>query len=183
MTAWDEVRDLIDGCDVDKLAAHLAGLDDAGRQEVARELPGHLKLLRQETAAPGLWARRGDWAEPMRVAGAGSLGGAAAVATWLNRRDLALLEWEAPGDTEALIEVISVREPRWQADLVTRLALRIRTPDSPGTSLVLTLLRRTGVTPPQHDPLVAAWVAVPPSASRLRKDPLLDALLPRIFEA
>lgn len=189
MTVWNEIRDLIDDCDIDRLAAHLIGLDDAGRQEVARELPGHLKLLRQETPAPspwaasGDWGSRGDWAEPMRVAGAGSLGGAAAVAAWLNRRDLAPLEWEAPGDTEALVEVISAREPQWQADLVSRLALRIRTPNSPGASLVLTLLRRTGVTPPQHDPLVAAWVAVPPSASALRGDPLLDTLLPRIFEA
>ncbi|OUC90131.1 DUF6493 family protein [Streptosporangium minutum] len=193
MTVWDEVRDLIDDCDIDKLAARLIGLDDAGRQEVARELPGHLKLLRQEPPAPspwaggdrgsrGDWASRGDWTEPMRLAGAGSLG-AAAVAAWLNRRDLALLEWEEPGDTEALIAVISAREPQWQADLVTRLALRVRTPNSPGASLVLTLLRRTGVTPPQHDPLVTAWVAVPPRASALRGDPLLDTLLPRIFEA
>jgi hypothetical protein len=81
----------------------------------------------------------------MRVAGAGSLGGAAAVAAWLNRRDLVLFAWDAPGDTEALIEAISAREPQWQADLVARLVLRISGEDSPGAPLVMTLLRRTGV--------------------------------------
>ncbi|SNS30103.1 hypothetical protein SAMN05216276_100769 [Streptosporangium subroseum] len=180
MTLWDEIRALIDARDLAGLGTRLAVLDDAGRREVARELPGHLKLVRR---ARNLWEGQGDWAEPMRVAGAGSLGGAAAVAAWLNRRDLVLFPWDAPRDTEALIKVISAREPQWQADLVARLALRIRDGDSPGAPLVMTLLRRTGVTPPQHDPLVLAWLGVTPSASRSRADPLLDVLLPRIFEA
>ncbi|GAA4235886.1 hypothetical protein FHR32_008491 [Streptosporangium album] len=180
MTVWDEVRDLVDAGDLDKLTARLAGLDDAGRQEVAHELPGHLKSVRRRLDP---WEDLGDWAEPMRVAGAGSLGGAAAVATWLNRRDFAISEWETPGDTDALIEVISAREPQWQADLVTRLALRLRNRRSPGAPLVLTLLRRTGAPPPEHDPLVVAWVSDRPSAGRLRTDPLLHTLLPRIFEA
>ena len=180
MTVWDEICALIDARDIAGLGARLAVLDDAGRREVARELPGHLKLVRRER---NLWEGQGDWAEPMRVAGAGSLGGAAAVAAWLNRRDLVLFPWDAPGDTEALIKVISAREPQWQADLVARLALRIRDGDSPGAPLVMTLLRRSGVTPPQHDPLVAAWLGVHPERLPLREDPLLDVLLPRIFEA
>ena len=180
VTLGDEIRALIEARDVTGLGARLAVLDDAGRREVARELPGHLKLV---SRARNLWEGQGDWAEPMRVAGAGSLGGAAAVAAWLNRRDLVLFPWDAPRDTEALIMVISAREPQWQADLVARLALRIRDEDSPGAPLVMTLLRRTGVTPPQHDPLVLAWLGVTPSASRSREDPLLDVLLPRIFEA
>ncbi|WP_067184362.1 hypothetical protein [Microtetraspora niveoalba] len=45
----------------------------------------------------------------------------------------------------------------------------------------LALLRATGVVPPRHDPLVAGWVDREPS--RLGADPLLDHLLPRLFEA
>ncbi|MFC7639765.1 hypothetical protein ACFQX6_00910 [Streptosporangium lutulentum] len=159
MTAWEEVRDLIEDHDLPGLGALMAVLDDAERQEVARELPRHLKALRREL---GPWGSAG-WAEPMRVAGAGSFGGTAAVAAWLNRRDFVLPEWRSPADSETLVEVISARDPQWQADLVARLTLRIRNGRSPGAPLVMTLLRRTGVTPPQHDPLVVAWVAVPPA--------------------
>ncbi|MEU3164498.1 DUF6493 family protein [Streptosporangium sp. NPDC006930] len=183
MTVWDEVRDLIDKGGLDELAARMAGLDAAGRKEVAKELPGHLRSARLGTNAFDRWERRGARREHLRVAGAGSLGGAAAAATWLNRRELAFFGWETPGDTDALMTVISAREPGWQADLVTRLTLRIRDRTSPGIPLVLALLRRTGVTPPEHDPLVLGWLATPPSASRLRRDPLLDTMLPRIFEA
>ncbi|MBB2915125.1 hypothetical protein FHS43_006445 [Streptosporangium becharense] len=184
MSVWDEVRALITTRDIDRLTARMAVLDDTGRKEVARELPGYLKLLRRRHAASSPWERGvGDWAEPMRVAGAGSLGGAAAVAAWVGRRDFAPFEGETPGDTEALVTVISAREPHWQADLVTRLVLRIRDRRSPGLPLALALLRRTGVTPPEHDPLVVGWVSTPPGVRRLREDPLLDVLLPRIFEA
>ncbi|MDP9862099.1 MULTISPECIES: DUF6493 family protein [Streptosporangium] len=183
MTVWDEVRDLIDARGTAALATRMARLDDAGRQEVARALPGHLKLVRERVAELTPWDGAGDWAEPLRVAGAGSLGGAAAVAAWLHKRDFAASRWEVFHDTRALVEVISVRDPQWQADLATRLALRVRDRRSPGAPLVLDLLRRTGVTPPQHDPLVVAWVSTRPSARGLRKDPLRDALLPRIFEA
>ncbi|MGJ6962003.1 hypothetical protein ACSDR0_08805 [Streptosporangium sp. G11] len=183
MTVWDEVRELIDTGGLDELAARMARLDDAERQEVARRLPGHLGLLRREVGAFEPWEGLGQWAEHLRVAGAGSLGGAAAVATWLNRREFTIFGWETPDDTDALMTVISAREPEWQADLVNRLVLRIRNRTSPGLPLVLTLLRRTGVTPPEHDPLVVGWLAAPPSASGLRRDPLLGVLLPRIFEA
>ncbi|MEV6863686.1 DUF6493 family protein [Streptosporangium subroseum] len=180
MTLWDEVCDLMEDGDVAGLAVRMAELDDAGRREVATELPGYLKRVRRELEP---WEGLDDLAEPMRVAGVGSLGGVTAVVSWLNRRDLAASRWNTFTDTEALLEVISVRPGEWQADLAARLALRLRNRRSPEAPLVLALLRRTGVTPPEHDPLVVAWVAVPPTAAQLRKDPLLGALLPRIFEA
>ncbi|MFF3437292.1 hypothetical protein [Streptosporangium sp. NPDC002721] len=183
MTAWDEVRHLVENGGLDELAARVADLGDAERREVARELPGYLRPSRREAGAFDSWRWRGVRAEHLRVAGAGSLGGAAAAATWLNRRELAISPWETPVDTGALIKVISAREPAWQADLVARLVLRIRTSTSPGLPLVLALLRGTGVTPPEHDPLVLGWLATPPTADGLRRDPLLDTLLPRIFEA
>nr|BFE80233.1 hypothetical protein GCM10020093_028340 [Planobispora longispora] len=42
------------------------------------------------------------------------------------------------------------------------------------------MLRRTGAVPPDHDPLVVAWVSTP---ADLENDPLTGHLLPRIFEA
>lgn len=45
----------------------------------------------------------------MRVAGAGVLGGAAAVATWLHRRDLT--RWRRPLDSAPLLRVITARPP------------------------------------------------------------------------
>ncbi|WP_436757491.1 hypothetical protein [Streptosporangium sp. V21-05] len=183
MTAWDEVRDLIENGGLDALAARMVKLDDAERREVARELPGYLRPERREALAFDPWRRRGGRGEHLRVAGAGSLGGAAATATWLNRREFTVFEWETPGDTDALVRVISAREPEWRADLVARLVLRIRAATSPGLPLVLALLRGTGVTPPEHDPLVLGWLATPPRTGVLRRDPLLDTLLPRIFEA
>ncbi|MEU4406031.1 DUF6493 family protein [Streptosporangium sp. NPDC023963] len=183
MTVWDEVRDLIERGGLDALATRMVELDDAERREVARELPGYLRPERREAGSFEPWRRRGGRGEHLRVAGAGSLGGAAAVATWLNRREFTVFEWERPGDTDALIKVISAREAGWRADLVSRLVLRIRTATSPGLPLVLALLRGTGVTLPEHDPLVLGWLATPPGAGGLRRDPLLDVLLPRIFEA
>ncbi|WP_345401906.1 hypothetical protein [Nonomuraea salmonea] len=52
-----------------------------------------------------------------------------------------------------------------------------------GVRTVLALLRHTGVTPPEHDPLVVAWAACTPDAAGLRADPLLDHLVPRMFDA
>ena len=51
--------------------------------------------------------------------------------------------------------------------------------------LALELLRHTGAEPPAHDPLTAAWIAATPTptAAGLGEDPLLDAMLPRLFEA
>ncbi|WP_155353056.1 DUF6493 family protein [Acrocarpospora macrocephala] len=128
------------------------------------------------------WSMRENWIEPMRVAGAGTLGGAAAVATWLYRRDFA--RWATVNDPGPLLQVIAARPPEWQADLAVRLALRLRgtraqARDGSG-DLALELLRRTGAVPPEHEPLVVAWVSTPPD---LERDPLTEYLVSRIFEA
>ncbi|WP_182880442.1 DUF6493 family protein [Microbispora sp. H10949] len=126
------------------------------------------------------------WIEPMRVAGAAVLPGAAAVATWLNRRDFDR-GWE-PADTDdvpLIAAVVAARPLEWRRDLAVRLARRLRgvrpRPDR-RVRLALRLLRESGAEPPEHDPLTLAWVAVTPSGD-LRADPLLDAMLPRLFEA
>ncbi|MEU8247372.1 DUF6493 family protein [Nonomuraea sp. NPDC048916] len=127
------------------------------------------------------------WVEPMRIAGAGTISSAKAVVTWINRRDFD--RWDLagglrPAAIEPLIEVIAARPAAWQADLAARLALRLRParrrdPRNPNLALALALFRRTGATPPEHDPLVVGWVSAEPR----RDDPLREHLLPRIFEA
>ncbi|GGS54550.1 hypothetical protein GCM10010156_11650 [Planobispora rosea] len=52
MTVWEEVRDLIGTGDAFKVAARVADLDDAGRKEVARELPGHVEAARRDVERP-----------------------------------------------------------------------------------------------------------------------------------
>ncbi|WP_435876074.1 hypothetical protein [Nonomuraea fuscirosea] len=140
------------------------------------------------------WTLAADesWAAPMLVAGAAAIGGVAAVVAWLNRRDLQD-HWDAYGGdtTSAVLErVLSARPPAWQAELAVRAALKLRpvsrrsaVTTSPVSGLVLAILRRSGATPPEHDPLVVAWAAHSPSVASLRTDPLLDHLLPRLFEA
>ncbi|MER5326036.1 DUF6493 family protein [Streptosporangium roseum] len=259
MTVWEEVRGLIDAGDAFEVAARVAGLDAAGRKEVARELPGHVPVARKvvraavvrrlsdradarDRARKARWAAYerfagergasreeilrqwpasdgwgGDmegtwedpwpctpeygwgypdrseydvWIDPMRVAGAGTLPGAAAVVSWLGRRDFERVG-TSPDLIEPVLQAVAARPTGWQADLAVRLALRVRVrrrrwagdPGDRSLPLALALLRRTGATPPGHDPLVVGWISTPPDAERLREDPLLDALVPRLFQA
>ncbi|GAA3598521.1 hypothetical protein GCM10022419_097540 [Nonomuraea rosea] len=126
------------------------------------------------------WGMQNDWIGPLRVAGAGTLGGAAAVADWLLRRDFS--EWRQIMPVDPLLRVIATRPAQWQADLAAHLSARLRpTQLENGTvALTLELLRRTGAEPPGHEPLVVAWASTPPD---LAHDPLARHLLPRLFEA
>ncbi|MFI6518449.1 hypothetical protein ACIBF1_23035 [Spirillospora sp. NPDC050679] len=174
--AWGKVRALIDGMSPDPVAEAVRALDEAGRREVARELPGHLRAVR---ARLDPWASFDGYVEPFRAAGAGTIAGSAAVAAWLNRRDLnPSRRWHR--DTERLLGLWEDRPAAWLADLARRTALHLRGPDHRGRDLVLALLRRTGTTPPEHDPLVIAWSSEGPWRA---DDPLLPHLLPRLFEA
>ncbi|MFC7037483.1 DUF6493 family protein [Nonomuraea rubra] len=151
----------------------------------------HEHERRQWEVPRHLWQVSGDesWAAPLRLAGAAAIGGPAAVVAWLNRRDLHD-RWAWDRRTAAVLErVLSARPAAWQADFATRATLKLRTTGrrratrDPMAGLVLTMLRRTGATPPRHDPLVVAWATGTPIAAELREDPLLDHLLPRLFEA
>lgn len=68
---WDAVRAAIDAGDAPAAAAVVAGLDDAGRRAVARELPRYLPVAR-ENGVRGFWERqrRRDlrWAQLERLA-------------------------------------------------------------------------------------------------------------------
>ncbi|WP_157245851.1 DUF6493 family protein [Nonomuraea typhae] len=186
--AWEHVREAIAGADAHEVARRVLALDEAGRRAVARELPGHIAPAREAQHRRAQerhtwdWSVSQRWIAPMRVAGAGTFGGAAAVATWLYRRELG--PWTSGADLAVLVRVLKARPPEWQADLAARLALRLRgtraqrADDS--VELALAMLRHTKIVPPDHEPLVVAWVSAPP---RLPKDPLAGHLLPRLFEA
>lgn len=173
--AWDAVRRALDAEDTRAVATLLTGFDDVQRREVARELPRYLPVARQRASD--------RWIEPLRVAGAGAIAGAAAVVTWLNKRDLERV-WGRPDadDVPLIVKVIAARPAAWREDFVVRLALRLRgaspEADDGRARLVLALLRETGVEPPEHDPLTLAWIA---AAGDLAGDPLLEAMVPRLF--
>ncbi|MEU7899699.1 hypothetical protein AB0B45_43480 [Nonomuraea sp. NPDC049152] len=176
MSAWEVVRAALRAEDPATVAARVARLDEDGRREVAAALPGALREGR------AFWLGEPGWTEGMRVAGAGTLGGVTAVVSWLNRRDLE--SWRSADDDLApLLHVLAARPLDWQADLAVRLTLRARTARNRNLPLAIERLHRTGAAPPEHDPLVLAWVSRQPSAHALPHDPLLPALLPRIFEA
>ncbi|MFG1680015.1 DUF6493 family protein [Nonomuraea sp. NPDC049269] len=186
MSAWEAVEEAIATRDPAKAAEIVLGLDDQGRKEVAARLPGHLPVarrLQRTDRGDGTWQSDDDWIAPMRVAGAGTIGGAAAVVAWLNRREFAD-RWARPDELESLRRVVAIRPPEWQADLAVRAARRLKSlrPNTEqGGRLALLLLCQSGAVPPAHDPLVVAWVGEWPG--RLREDPLRDHLLPLIFEA
>ncbi|WP_344881187.1 DUF6493 family protein [Nonomuraea antimicrobica] len=179
MDHWNEIRKLIEGRHAERLTEQLVALGGEARKQVAARLPELLKELRGRFDR---WDRDlVDYAVVLRVAGAATLGGAAAVASWLYRRDYAP-QWAGPdNDVDLVLTVLADRPAAWRADLAERLVLRTRVADDRGMALALALLRRTGITPPPHDVLVAGWANGSPS--RLGDDPLLDHLLPRLFEA
>ncbi|SNS70395.1 hypothetical protein SAMN05216276_101467 [Streptosporangium subroseum] len=182
MTAWDDVRDLIGKCDADGVTALVLTLDADGRREIARQLPGHLKEIRRYLDS---WRGTGEHAEALRAAGAGTIATATSVASWLTRRGLVGAD-STVDDTHRLLRLVRMRPPTWQADLAQRLAGRLRGRD-PSYELTAALIRETGIEVPTDDGFVVGWVsrrtAGRPLADVLADDPLLDALLPRIFEA
>ncbi|MBB5780351.1 DUF6493 family protein [Nonomuraea jabiensis] len=196
LPAWPELRDLVTEGRTAELADRVIALDEAERPEVARRLPAFRKELRSlagraaserwesldegesmswDETIPGVFAGFGM---SLRIVGAGTIAGPAAAATWLGRREFDP-RWSAPQDPADLVRVILSRPAGWRADVVGRLAGRIRTSGDTLLPLVLALLRACGGVPAEHDPLVVGWL----SAGVVADDPLLAPLLPRIFEA
>ncbi|TMQ99868.1 hypothetical protein ETD83_17915 [Actinomadura soli] len=175
--AWETVAALIDAREPRTVAGAVRDLDAAGRRAVAKALPGHVKEVRARREP---WEGIDDYAPAFRAAGAGTLTGASAVATWLNRREFNTRWFGDHDDTRLLLGLWADRDDAWLADLARRLTLRLRGPRHIGLDLVLALLAETGIEPPAHDPLVVGWVS---SAPPRPKDPLLPFLLPRVFEA
>ncbi|MEU6727505.1 hypothetical protein ABZ917_27705 [Nonomuraea wenchangensis] len=175
------LRERVVARDARGLADLVIALSDAERAEAARHLPDLRDELRA-VARDAPWHSdldegdgAGGYGELLRIAGAGVLSGPAATAAWLSRREFAD-PWPRP---EEVARVLAARPAGWQADVAARLARKIRTPDDRDVPLALAVLRATGAAPPEHDPLVTAWLRTGPADD----DPLLGPLLPRIFEA
>lgn len=178
MDHLSEIKRLIEARRVGRLVEKVKGLDGEGRKEVAGRLAELVEELRGR--ADG-WDGLVRYRTGLQVVGAAVLGGAAAVASWLYRRDFAP-RWAGSDDVDLILAVLADRPAAWRADLARRLVLRMRAADDRGMRLALELLRETGIEPPRHDPLVAGWVRRP-APPDLGDDPLLDHLLPRLFEA
>ncbi|WP_344478989.1 DUF6493 family protein [Nonomuraea monospora] len=189
VSAWQGVARAVAAGDASLAADEVLRLDAAGRREVARRLPGHIGPARNTAQLPLAFGEAdrpvaGSWVAAMRVAGAGTMGGPAAVAAWIFRRDFTSRGEEERLPVGALLRVVAARPAEWQADLAVRVAGRLRGTRrqlADGTvALALELLRRAGGPPPSHEPIVAAWVSTPPD---LDQDPLAPHLIPRLFEA
>ncbi|MEU4540039.1 DUF6493 family protein [Streptosporangium sp. NPDC023825] len=118
-----------------------------------------------------------EFGTALRIAGAGTISGPAAVAAWLARRELNP-RWAPRADPAGVVRVLAARPAGWQADVAGRLSRRIRAAGDRIVPLALALLRASGCEPPEHDPLVLAWL----SAEMVDDDPLTGPLLARIFE-
>ncbi|SNR87339.1 DUF6493 family protein [Actinomadura mexicana] len=176
----DDLQKALDAGDVERTARLVAELDEDARRAVAKGLTDRLKAMR--AAAPYSELTRGT-VEPLLVAGAGTLGGAAAAAAWLCRRDLRLW-WASDGFLRlcaALCEVTSARPDEWRAEVGRRVADRIRVADGePMLWYIAAALAESAGAVPESDGFVVGWVAERdlPDAD----DPFLDALVPKLFE-
>ncbi|MET8867312.1 hypothetical protein ABZW11_30580 [Nonomuraea sp. NPDC004580] len=193
MSLWTEIRTLVSENKTARLADRLVALTDEERAELAGRLPGLVKELR-EALTEKLRAEYHEshedvisWqvtdgirmvAGGLLLAGVGVIGGPAAAVSWMTSRDVNR-RWARDIDVAQVCRVAAARSPEWRRDVAARLALRVRRPADRIAPLAVALLRASGVTPPDHDPLVAAWLAAP----NVPDDPLLPVLLPRIFTA
>ncbi|MEU5994860.1 DUF6493 family protein [Spirillospora sp. NPDC047418] len=184
MSMPHELQKAIEAGDTELTAREVMALDEPGRRAAAAGLPALLKAMR---AASEHGFLDNQAVRTLLLAGAGTIGGPAAAATWLCRGDLRLWWWGG-GDTELrlLREVTSVRSPEWRAEVAHRVADRVRGADIDWTrwNFAAELAKSAGAAPPVSDGFVVGWVSDPdPSRSQeLSEDPFLDTLLPKLFE-
>ncbi|WP_326636790.1 DUF6493 family protein [Nonomuraea fuscirosea] len=193
MSLWTEIRDLVARGQVTLLAARLVKLTDAERAELGGRLPGLVKELRHVHAEQVRAAHPDDFddelesweigdlidtaAPALLLTGVAVITGPAAAVTWMTSRDVNR-RWAGEIDVIQVCRVAATRPLEWRRDVAVRLARRIRRPGDRIAPLAVALLRESGAVPPDHDPLVAAWLAGPVAA----RDPLTRVLLPRVFD-
>ncbi|MEU8378520.1 hypothetical protein [Streptosporangium sp. NPDC048865] len=193
MTVWTEIRDLIVRDRTAHLADRLVALTEEERAELAGRLPGLVKELRRARAErvraehPDDFEEMASWevgdlldelANGLLLTGVGVITGPAATVTWMTGRDVNR-RWARDLNVARVCRVAAARPLEWRRDVAVRLARRVRRPADRIAPLAVALLRESGAVPPDHDPLVAAWLAAPSVVD----DPLTPVLLPRVFEA
>ncbi|MCF6475429.1 hypothetical protein FAF44_44810 [Nonomuraea sp. MG754425] len=174
-TPWEETLKKVSSGDTAGLLAFLATLDEPGRRAIAAELPGYVSGAAR-AASWWEWPRQG---RPLLMAGVACMGGAAAVTSWLFRRELP--RWLDEKDIGLLLDLLRRRPVEWQADVARRLAARMRLPDPRHWEVAATLVRETGIEPPDSEAFMIGWLSrlSPETAGN---DPLLAAYGPRIFD-
>ncbi|MEU5726470.1 DUF6493 family protein [Micromonospora sp. NPDC047738] len=167
---------------VPAVQAALVELDEAARRALGDELVAHVRRRRDHW-----WSGRESTA--LAVAAVGTLSTATKAAALLGRRSV----WLGDADPEPVVETARQRGVTWLADLAYRLAERLRRNEpGEGWHFVAGLLVAEKAAPPTGDAFVAGWARAmwwrpgnrqrPPLLDRLRADPFLDVLLPRLFE-
>ncbi|MFU8850813.1 hypothetical protein ACNAW0_07485 [Micromonospora sp. SL1-18] len=168
--------------DVLAVRVALIGLDEPTRRALGDELVAHVRRRRDNW----WWGKEST---ALAVAAVGTLSTATKAATLLGRRSV----WLRDADPEPVVDTARQRGVTWLANLAYRLAERLPR-DEPGDAwhFVAGLLLAEKAAPPAGDAFVAGWAQalwwqpgnrqLPPLLDRLRADPFLDVLLPRLFE-
>ncbi|GGO00577.1 hypothetical protein GCM10010116_00870 [Microbispora rosea subsp. aerata] len=193
MTLWTEICDLVTGNQVTRLADRLVTLTEEERAELSPRMPGLVKELRRARTEQVRVQRPDDFEElafwevgelldelagALLLTGVGVITGPAAAVAWMTSRDVNR-RWAGDPDVAQVCRVAATRPLEWRRDVAVRLARKVRRPGDRIAPLAVALLRESGAEPPDHDPLVAAWLAAPSVAD----DPLTPVLLPRVFTA
>ncbi|WP_446215592.1 hypothetical protein [Micromonospora sp. IBHARD004] len=178
----DFFESLIRG-DVRAVRSVLNGLDEPARRALGDELVAHVRRRRDNW----WWGKE---ATALALAAVGTLSTATKAAALLGRRSVMLRD----ADPEPVVAVARQRGVTWLADLAYKLADRMRRSEPwEGWHFTAGLLLAEKVAPPPGDAFVAGWAYAmwwqrpsgqqqPPLLDRLRADPFLDVLLPRLFE-
>ncbi|MEU4482219.1 hypothetical protein AB0F68_29765 [Micromonospora sp. NPDC023966] len=169
--------------DVPAVRSVLHALDEPGRRALGEELVAHVRRRRDNW----WWGKE---ATALAVAAVGTQSTAIKAAALLGRRSV----WLREADPEPVIAAARQRGVTWLPDLAYRLAERMRRNEPwQGWHFTAALLRAEQAPPPTGDAFVAGWANAmwwqplqarqqQPLLDRLRDDPFLDALLPRLFE-
>ncbi|MFG1946759.1 hypothetical protein [Nonomuraea sp. NPDC048826] len=175
--AWLDLVKIIKRGDRPATVRLVAGLGERERREVAAELGLYLAARRRSAGRWWEWQRE---LPPLLLAGVACLGGAAAVAEWIFRRELRL-RMEDAREAGWVAELVRHRPLEWRRDLARRVVLRLRDTEDRDWRIAAALVRESGVEPPEHDPFTAAWVRTL-SWPAVTDDPLFPWLAPRIFD-
>jgi hypothetical protein len=184
---WPMLRDRIDRGQVPTVVALLRAATEEQRRAVGGELEAYVRSVPTDR----WWGWEGTSPGPaVAVAAIGCLPSAARVAALLSRRDVREQWPHFP--VESMLTLVADRQLPWLGDLATRLAGKLdRRGDRRQWELVAALLGAAGAAPPTSDVFVRGWIGHLRQQQgdqdvslleRLRADPYLDALLPRIFE-
>ncbi|MEU4426111.1 DUF6493 family protein, partial [Actinoplanes sp. NPDC024001] len=146
--------------------------------------------------AAGWWLGHVNPAAGYALAVIGTMPTAARAAALLSRRDMRTMWHAVPVDR--FLRIAAARGIDWLGDLGTRLARRLPARpdwDSGAWDFAVAVLRAGGAQPPATEGVVRGWLLrlmepgphlrhapLPPLSTRLRDDPLLDLLLPPVFE-